>query len=122
MRARTGNPCSRAILACSSSCLCMALASHPTSTAPHQLWAVGFPNIFPLDKNIQDTHIAAVVIHLKAAARQPREQPWTDIPASLKREPVALRDTISLAWPLAIDCFHQQQFQIIGRPQILRDA
>src|SRR5258706_11957869 len=39
--------------------------------APHQLWAVGFPNIFPLDKNIQDAHIAAVVVQVKLTAPEP---------------------------------------------------
>src|SRR5712691_1560620 len=52
--------------------------------APHQLWAVGFPNIFPLDKNIQDAHIAAVIIHIEHPARKSREQAGTHIPASLK--------------------------------------
>src|SRR5437870_4892665 len=36
-----------------------------TDAAPHQLWAVGFPNIFPLDKNVQDTHVPPVVIQVK---------------------------------------------------------
>src|SRR6266566_5361701 len=92
-----------------------------TDTTSHQLWTVGFADVDALHEDIEHTHVSPVVIHLKGAARQPREEPWSDIPASLKREPVALRNTISLAWPLAIDCFHQQQLQIIGRPQILRD-
>src|SRR6266516_4715065 len=121
MRARTSRPWALAILASVSSCLRMALASHPTSATSQQLWAVGFADIDALHEEVEHTHVSPVVIHLKGAARQPREEPWTDIPASLKREPVALRNTISLAWPLAIDCFHKQQFQIIGRPQILWD-
>src|SRR5712691_7030480 len=92
-----------------------------TDTTSHQLWAVGFADVDALHEDIEHTHVSPVVIHLKGAARQPREEPWTDIPASLKREPVALRNTISLVWPLAIDRFHEQQLQIIGRPQILRD-
>src|SRR2546423_1905351 len=39
-----------------------------TDAAPHELWAVGFPNIFPLDKKIEDAHIAPVVIHLELSA------------------------------------------------------
>src|SRR5258708_2133921 len=92
-----------------------------TDTTSHELWTVGFADVDALHEEVKHTHVSPVVIHLKGAARQPREEPWTDIPASLKREPVALRDTISLAWPLAIDRFHEQQLQIIGRPQILRD-
>src|SRR5215471_15901995 len=42
-----------------------------TDAAPHQLWAVGFANIFPLDKNIQDAHIAAVVIQVELTAPEP---------------------------------------------------
>src|SRR5713101_7346366 len=41
-----------------------------TDAAPHQLWAVGFPNIFALDKNIEHAHIAAVIIHIELSARQ----------------------------------------------------
>jgi hypothetical protein len=39
-----------------------------TDAAPHQLWAVGFPNIFPLDKNIEHAHVAAVIIHIELSA------------------------------------------------------
>src|SRR5258708_7619929 len=39
-----------------------------TDTDSHQLWAVGFPKIFPLDKNVQNTNIAAVVIHIELSA------------------------------------------------------
>src|SRR5437867_3310207 len=41
-----------------------------TDTTAHELWAVGFANIFALDKKVQDTHIATVIIHLELAARQ----------------------------------------------------
>src|SRR6266566_9706510 len=41
-----------------------------TDAAPHQLWAVGFPNIFSPDKNVQDTHIAPVVIHIELSSCQ----------------------------------------------------
>src|SRR6266571_4123630 len=37
---------------------------------PHKPGAVGFPNIFPLDKNIQDAHIPSVVIQIKLTASQ----------------------------------------------------
>src|SRR5258707_15200288 len=53
IRARTGSPCSRAILACSSSCWRMALASHSAFAAPHQLWAVGFPNILAFNEDVE---------------------------------------------------------------------
>src|SRR2546421_9759234 len=54
--------------------------------APHQPGAVGFPNIFPLDKKIQDAHIAAVVIQVKLTAPEPGEEAGEHIPATLKRE------------------------------------
>src|SRR5258708_1065888 len=82
--------------------------------APHQLWAVGFPNIFTLDKNIQDAHIAAIVIQVELTAPKPWEEPWRDRPATLKRESVAVLHTISMMGRLAIHRFHEQQLQIIG--------
>jgi hypothetical protein len=53
------------------------------------LWAVGFPNIFPPDKNIEHAHVAAVIIHIELSALESREQAGANIPASLKRESVA---------------------------------
>src|SRR5258708_29113225 len=87
-----------------------------TDTTSHELWTVGFADIDALHEEVKHTHVSPVVIHLKGAARQPREEPWTDIPASLKREPVALRDPISLPSPPAIDRFPQQQLPIIAGP------
>src|SRR5947209_6739839 len=55
-----------------------------TDAASHQLWAVGFPNIFPLNKKVEHAHIAAVIIHIELSARQSREQAGANIPASLK--------------------------------------
>src|SRR5262245_4287830 len=34
-------------------------------TTAHQLWAVGFPDVFSLDEQIEHTDITAIVIHLK---------------------------------------------------------
>src|SRR5438876_6007460 len=59
--------------------------THATS---HELWAVGFSNIFPVNKEVEHPHIAAVVIHVKLAALEPREQAGADIPSPLKRESV----------------------------------
>src|SRR6266540_240034 len=39
-----------------------------TDATSHELWTVCFSNIFPLDKDVQDAHIAAVVIHTELAA------------------------------------------------------
>ena len=39
-----------------------------TDATSHELWTVGFPNIFPFDKNVQDAHIAPVVIHIELTA------------------------------------------------------
>jgi hypothetical protein len=60
-----------------------------TDAAPHELWAVGFPNIFPPDKKIEHAHVAAVIIHIELSALESREQAGANIPASLKRESVA---------------------------------
>src|SRR5215469_8642066 len=60
-------------------------------TFSHQLGAVGFPNIFPLDKQIEHTDIAAVVIHVELASSKPGKQSWAHIPAPLKGEPVPRR-------------------------------
>src|SRR2546428_415200 len=68
IRARTGSPCSRARLRCCSSCWRMALASHPTSAASHQLWAVGFANIFASDEDVEHSHVSPVVIQVKLTA------------------------------------------------------
>src|SRR6266700_2269227 len=99
----------------------MALASHSTFATSHELWTVGFADVDALHEDIEHTHVSPVVIHHKGAARQPREEPWTDIPASLKLEAADRRNPIYLAWPLAIDCFHPKQLQIMGRPRILWD-
>src|SRR5256884_9440262 len=42
-----------------------------TDTSSHQLWAVGFPNIDPIHEEVEHSHIAAVVIHLKPPALEP---------------------------------------------------
>src|SRR5258708_1315094 len=73
MRARTGNPCSRAILACCSSCLRMALASHPPFAASHELGTVGFSDIAAFDEQVKNRDISAIVIHLELAALEPTE-------------------------------------------------
>src|SRR5215467_5931549 len=67
-----------------------------TDATSHQLWAVGFPDIFPLDKQIEDTDIAAVEIHVKLAPLEPREQAGADVPTPLKRESVVIRNMIAL--------------------------
>src|SRR5438552_2792123 len=58
-----------------------------TDAASHELWAVSFTNIFPLDENVEHAHIAPVVIHIELSASESREQAGAHIPASLKREP-----------------------------------
>src|SRR5215471_2709440 len=60
-----------------------------TDATAHQRGAVGFPNIGALDKEVEHTHIPAVIIHLKLAALQSGEQAGADVPAPLKREAVA---------------------------------
>src|SRR5215831_12632597 len=57
-----------------------------TDAAAHQTGAVGFPNIVALHKEVEHTHIPAVVIHLKLAALQSGEEAGTDVPAPMKRE------------------------------------
>src|SRR5438067_6676018 len=45
-----------------------------TDATPHELWAVGFANIFALDKDVEHSHVPSVVIQVKLTARQSREQ------------------------------------------------
>ena len=90
-----------------------------TDATSHQLWAVGFPDIVPLHKEVEHPHVPSIVIHFKLSVLESREQARTDVPAPLKREPVAIRDAIPMMGRLAIDSLHEQQFQIIGRSQIL---
>src|SRR6266545_1608488 len=54
-----------------------------TDATSHELWAVGFPDIFPRHKEVEHPHIPAIVIHLKRAALETREQARTDVPAPL---------------------------------------
>ena len=42
--------------------------------APHQLWAVGFPNIFASDEDVEHSHISSVVVQVKLTAPEPREE------------------------------------------------
>src|SRR5436305_7658152 len=44
-----------------------------TDAASHELGAVGFPDVAPLDKEVEHADIAPVEIHLKLAALEPRE-------------------------------------------------
>src|SRR5919109_2953089 len=69
--------------------LCAHRSGFPcTDATSHQTGAVGFPHICALDKEVEHTHIPAVVIHLKLAALQSGEQAGADIPAPMKREAV----------------------------------
>src|SRR5258708_3587875 len=106
--------CSRGSLAASLRCITTG-AMWVCSTSSWMGSTVGFPNVDPIHEEVEHTHIAPVVIHLKLAASEPREQAGTDVPTSLKREPVSLRDAIPMIGRLAIDRLHQQQFEIIGR-------
>src|ERR1700680_4311747 len=36
-----------------------------TDTTAHELWAVGFANIFALDKDVEHSHVSPVVIQVK---------------------------------------------------------
>jgi hypothetical protein len=93
-----------------------------TDAASHKRWTVGFSHIHALNEEIQHTQISSVVVHLKLTTGKTREEARTHIPAAQKRKPGAFRDVIPMTWSFPIDRFHQQQFQIIGRSEILRDA
>jgi len=93
-----------------------------THAASHKCRAIGFSQVHALDEEIQHAQIATVVIHFELSALEPREQARTYIPATQKGKPGTLRGAISMAWSFSIDRFHQQQFQIIGRSEILGDA
>src|SRR5713101_2053798 len=90
--------------------------------ASHELRAVGFPQIGAVNKEIEHTDIAPVVVQFKLPACKPAQETRTDVPAPMKREPVALRNTIAVPRRLAIDGFHEQKLEIIARSQILWDA
>src|SRR5467141_696005 len=78
-----------------------------TDATSHQLWAVGFPDIFSRNKEVEHPHVPSIVIHLKLSALESRKQTRTDVPAPLEREPVAIRDAIPMMGRLAIDGLHQ---------------
>src|SRR6266567_7684172 len=89
-----------------------------TDATSHELRAVGFSHVAPFHEEIEHAYISAIVIHFKLAPRQPREQARANIPPSLEREPVAIRNTIAMMGCLAINGLHQEEFEIIGRSQI----
>src|SRR6266496_3244704 len=39
-------------------------------TAPHELWTVGFANIFAFDEDVEHSHVSAVVVQVKFTAPQ----------------------------------------------------
>src|SRR2546426_10155265 len=57
-----------------------------TDAASHQTGAVGFSDIFSLNKEVEHPYVPSVVIDLKLAALDPREQTRTHVPAPMKRE------------------------------------
>jgi len=61
----------------------MALASHSTFAASHELCAVGFPQVIAVNKEIEDTDIAPVEVHFKLPASKPTQETGADIPAPL---------------------------------------
>src|SRR2546425_9633704 len=67
-----------------------------TDATSHELWAVGFAGIDALNEDVEHTHVSPVVIHFELAPLEPREQSRADVPASLKREPVGVCDTIPM--------------------------
>src|SRR6266446_3355736 len=60
-----------------------------TDAASHQTGAVGFSDIVPLNKEVEHPYVPSVVIDLKLAALESREQTRTDVPAPMKREAVS---------------------------------
>src|SRR5258708_31385905 len=83
-------------------------------TAPHQLWAVGFPNIFPFDEDVEDSHVPSVVVQVKLTALEPTEQSWADIPSSVERKAVPTLHPIAVSGGFSVHRFHQEQFEVIG--------
>src|SRR3989454_2839276 len=57
-----------------------------THPLPHKGLAIGFSHITTVHKQINDREIAPVVIDLKVAGAEPREQPWAGVPVPLKGE------------------------------------
>src|SRR5438874_186875 len=68
-----------------------------TDAASHQLWAVGFPNIFPFDEDVEHSHVPSVVVQVKLTALEPTEQSWADIPSSVERKAVPTLHPIAVS-------------------------
>src|SRR5215469_11672450 len=52
-------------------------------TPSHQLWAIGFSNIFAIDKDVEHSHVSFVVVQVELTALEPTEQSWASIPSSV---------------------------------------
>src|SRR5436305_2482984 len=88
-------------------------------SATHQLWAVGFANIFAFDEDVEHSHVPSVIVQVELTTSEPREESRAHIPTPLKRQSVAVLHTIAMMRCLAILGLHEQQLQIIRRTQIL---
>src|SRR6266566_6039725 len=55
-----------------------------TDALPHESWAVRFPHIPSVHKQINDRDITPIVIDLKFPASQSIEQAWAHIPVPLE--------------------------------------
>src|SRR5436305_2489802 len=88
-------------------------------SATHQLWAVGFANIFAFDEDVEHSHVTSRIVQVELTTSEPREESRAHIPTPLKRQSVAVLHTIAMMRCLAILGLHEQQLQIIGRTQIL---
>src|SRR5712691_9459044 len=91
----------------------------PLADAPsHQLWAIGFSNIFAIDKDVEHSHVPFVVVQVELAALEPTEQPWAGIPSPVERKAVPFLHPVAVSRSLSVHRFHEEQLEIIRRAQI----
>src|SRR5260221_12252373 len=93
--------------------------THPSI---QELRAVGFSHQLAFQKEIDDRNVSAIKINVNFPTPQPVQQPWTRVAVAQEGEfPVADR-IASGGWIFPIDCFHEQELQVILRPHPTRDA
>src|SRR5713226_1420218 len=82
-----------------------------TDATSYELGTVGFSDVAAFNEEVEHAHVPPVVIHLELAALEPTEEARADVPATLKREPVAVLHAVPMMGGLAVDGLHEQQFE-----------
>ncbi len=96
------------------------LALPDTHAAPHQLRAVRFANQCPLQKQVNDRHIAPIKVNVDFFPAEPVQQPWADVRPSEKRE-LAMRNGVASSCGIpTVHCLHEQELQVVLGAEIAR--